>query len=384
MNDPSALIGFVAIGAVLVLVALAIVLVTLPIARRLPASPGPQFTPPPGDVVAHGLALRADRRVLTAALIQLAVDRRIRILAPRGQDGPVAIEALPGAGLTPEDRLLLQAFRPARMRPRQRRRYLRALREIGISVARVEDAPDVSFLTGPAAFRGHRRRRLAAFVGATRERMKSEGIAKPVTNAFHLVLLSLLFLAAAAVGLLLLIGSLANGQWAFAPIAIAVVAALFGVLLLAPPPLLRFTDRGRELRRHLASLREYMRLAEQDRLRMLQSPEGALRTPAGALTAGGQALGLRPQPTADDAVGQSSLDRIVLIERLLPYAILFRQERAWQNELAHLGGLEVAQNLRVLGTTLEGVMVVLEALQAAGQVLRFFGGIFALVGRLGS
>lgn len=138
------------------------------------------------------------------------------------------------------------------------------------------------------------------------------------------------------------------------------------------------------MRQRLSGLRDYMRLAEQDRMRILQSPQGALRTPAGELTPGGRALGLRPEPTAGDAVAQSDLDRFVLVERLLPYAILFRQEREWQREFEHLGGaVDFSQNMRVLGTTLEGIMAVLEVLAAVGQVLRGIGAIFSFVGRVG-
>jgi len=81
------------------------------------------------------------------------------------------------------------------------------------------------------------------------------------------------------------------------------IGALFAVASVRP-----LTERGRALRDHLEGLREYIRLAEADRLRMLQSPEGALRS---------------------DEVLQ-------LTERLLPYAVLFGLEREWSRELAAL------------------------------------------------
>jgi uncharacterized membrane protein YgcG len=82
------------------------------------------------------------------------------------------------------------------------------------------------------------------------------------------------------------------------------------------------TERGRELQDHLEGLREYIRLAEADRIRMLQSPTGAERVPL----AGGAATPLDPDP---DAV-------LRITERLLPYAVLFGQEREWTRELASL------------------------------------------------
>ena len=55
------------------------------------------------------------------------------------------------------------------------------------------------------------------------------------------------------------------------------------------------TEHGREPRDHLEGLRLYIRLAEADRLRVLQSPSGALRVerPAGARRRGGRGGGVR-------------------------------------------------------------------------------------------
>lgn len=373
-----------ATGAIPAVVGLVIVAIARPIARRLPTSPAAEFVPPPGDLIMHGLAVRSERRLVSAAITRLALSGRVRVLAPRGEHGPVAIEARPGTGLGPDDHFFLQTLRPQRMRPRQQRRYLAALHEVGIRVERYEDAPDVSFLRGPGAFRRIQRRQLSAYIDRARSRAKSSGIARRTSGSVHLYLLSLLFLASAVAALLMAIGSMANGvTWGVigAPLG---VAAMFWVLTLSPPPIMRFTPEGQQMRQRLSGLRDYMRLAEQDRMRILQSPQGALRTPAGELTPGGRALGLRPEPTAGDAVAQSDLDRFVLVERLLPYAILFRQEREWQREFEHLGGaVDFSQNMRVLGTTLEGIMAVLEVLAAVGQVLRGIGAIFSFVGRVG-
>ncbi|WP_449278366.1 DUF2207 family protein [Leucobacter sp. GX24907] len=389
MSDTSAtFIGFLVIGGLIALIGLLIVAIARPIARSLPSSPVVEFLPPQqGNIFEHGLALRADRRVLSAALIDLAVRNRVRVLTTGGRAGrrrgPLAIEVRREASLTTDERFFLDAFRPGTMKPRQQRRYLRALADIGVSAERPEDAPEVIFLRGRGSFRHYRRRRLRQFFDATRARMATDGFTHRRENSVHLVLLSLLFLATAAVGLIMLIGGIVAGDWLSIVAVLIDIALVLWVLTLAPPPLLRFTESGRQLRRHLSGLRRYIRLSEQDRLRMLQSPDGALRTPAGALTPGGAALGLRPQPVVGDPVAQSQLDRFVLIERLLPYAILFRQERAWQREFEHLGGpIEVSQNLRVLGGTLDGVVAVLEVLSIIGQVIRVIGGVFSFFGRL--
>jgi uncharacterized membrane protein YgcG len=69
------------------------------------------------------------------------------------------------------------------------------------------------------------------------------------------------------------------------------------------------TREGSLAREHLEGIRQYLELAEADRIRMLQSPEGAERG-------------------ADDVVR--------LYERLLPYAIIFGIEDRWQKELGTL------------------------------------------------
>lgn len=376
------MIGILGFGLALVLVALLVIAIAKPVANRLPRSPIVRYVPPEGDIFSHGLLVRADRRVLAAAVTAMAVRGAVRILAPRGSKGPVAIAVVPDATLSSDEHYLLQALRPDRMKPRQERRYLAALGEIGIPARSLAEAPRVAFVRGRGVFRRYRRKAVSRFFDSLRLRTATEGLARKGAASAHLVILSLLFLLAVVVGVFLAIGAVVNGEWVGAIAVLVDLAALFWVFALAPPPLLRFTPSGQERRRELSGLRDYIRLAEQDRLRMLQSPEGALRTPAGALTPGGVALGLTPRPTAGDPVAQSGLDRFILNERLLPYAILFRQERRWQHELERLGGIDISQNMRVLGSTLDGVVVVLEVLDAAGQVLRAIGAVFSLFSRL--
>ncbi|MEB0015237.1 hypothetical protein QN416_26965, partial [Glaciimonas sp. Cout2] len=63
----------------------------------------------------------------------------------------------------------------------------------------------------------------------------------------------------------------------------------------------------------------YIGVAETDRLRVLQSPQGALRSP------------YRPEPGSPEMMvdpGQP-LQVLKLYERLLPFAVLFGQEKDW-------------------------------------------------------
>ena len=89
----------------------------------------------------------------------------------------------------------------------------------------------------------------------------------------------------------------------------AVVTGLFGRRKA------RLTESGATLRDFLLGVQLYLTLAEEDRFRMLQSPEGALRESA--------------------AVDTTDVVQMVkLYEKLLPFAVLFGVERQWAEELA--------------------------------------------------
>jgi uncharacterized membrane protein YgcG len=75
------------------------------------------------------------------------------------------------------------------------------------------------------------------------------------------------------------------------------------------------TEVGAGTRDHLRGLREFIKLAEADRLRVLQSPTGALRVPVDV---------------------SDARMRLKLTEKVLPYAVLFGLEQEWSKELANL------------------------------------------------
>ena len=119
-----------------------------------------------------------------------------------------------------------------------------------------------------------------------------------------------------------------GGPWPFICFVIAIVAAI--ATLIAVVDVRPLTEEGRSIRDHLEGLRLYIRLAEADRLRMLQSPDGALRVE-------GRLLGASVSGTTTDATVQAPPDPVVVLklyERLLPYAVLFGLEREWSRELA--------------------------------------------------
>ena len=104
----------------------------------------------------------------------------------------------------------------------------------------------------------------------------------------------------------------------------ALWVCIVGVLLLSPMLLLvagivfvlsfgwSLTDEGLALRRYLAGLKMYIGVAETERLQMLQSPEGAEKVQVNA---------------------SNEKQLVKLYERVLPYAVLFGQEKEWSKQL---------------------------------------------------
>ncbi|MFH8248816.1 DUF2207 domain-containing protein [Microbacterium sp. B2969] len=94
----------------------------------------------------------------------------------------------------------------------------------------------------------------------------------------------------------------------------AFIAEFAVISLVSHKPL---TALGAEVRDHLAGLKVFIEWAEADRIRMLQSPQGAERV-------------------AIDTSDRREMLKIY--EALLPYAVVFGQEKQWAKELAVLYG----------------------------------------------
>jgi len=127
------------------------------------------------------------------------------------------------------------------------------------------------------------------------------------------VALSALGVAAGLGAVVLAVPGMAVGRpAAIATFVVAIVASVVALvaLVVSLPSRAVLTPQGAETREYLLGVREYIRLAEADRIRMLQSYRGAERRADG------------------------SADVIVLYERLLPYAMLFGLEREWGQVLA--------------------------------------------------
>lgn len=100
----------------------------------------------------------------------------------------------------------------------------------------------------------------------------------------------------------------------FLPASLGLVLA-GGILLVGSIFMPARTAKGVDLRLYLLGLRDYIKLAEADRLKVLQSPHGNLTEKI-------------------DITDKKKL--VKLYERLLPYAMLFGLEKQWAKELAPL------------------------------------------------
>lgn len=106
------------------------------------------------------------------------------------------------------------------------------------------------------------------------------------------------------------LGSLLGGVVLVSPSLVVPTLAAFILSFTA----YRLTDKGLALKRYLEGLKMYIQVAETERIKMLQSPEGA-------------------EKVAGVADGTDSAQLVKLYERVLPYAVLFGQEKEWNKQL---------------------------------------------------
>ncbi|MET0736279.1 MAG: DUF2207 domain-containing protein [Microbacterium sp.] len=285
--------GIAGLGAVGALAAAAVVR-----ARRLRDEPGrptiiAEYTPPPGvDALESAVLLNLPAKAIPAEVLEQAVVGSLRIVeGERRLFGGVRLKAelvdpsrADGDGL-----MLLEGLFPAGVPGEEF--------EFGRTDTRFSSAAQsiLKAATTELDRRGLRRR----VPGGSR--------AWPVIVA----------LLAAAGAVTLGFAALDNGVDALIPLVLmgaSILVVIVVIGLVARKPL---TARGAEVRDHLEGLKIFIEWAEADRIRMLQSPLGAERVPV------------------DVNDPRQMLD---LYEKLLPYAVVFGQEKEWAKHLAVLYG----------------------------------------------
>jgi uncharacterized membrane protein YgcG len=248
-----------------------------------------EYTPPPNaDVFTSAVILKRTSRAAASGFVALAVRGNLQIVEKPSESAwskkpEYWLHAVHSDGLSPQE---LEFYR---------------LIFDGTSGGRRElQKSDTALATG-----------VQAFVKKVRATAEKEGYYKKGTAGRSLLLASVVFLAGITTiifGAMLGAESL-GGTLPFVAVALGVLCVGLSWLILFRTPL---TSSGAELRDYLRGIELYLTVAEEERFRMLQSPEGALKT----------------QVRSPDG-GQV----VKIYEKLLPFAVLWGVEDEWAKVL---------------------------------------------------
>lgn len=247
-----------------------------------------EYAPPADTDVLEGAHLvRRPRAAIQAAILDTAVAGHLRIVEDPAADDDLVLEYVDGTGATPMRAGVLTAVFGRAPAP-------------GARVALDTPGSDVG-------------ERLRALTATAASELRSRGwMGRPRMGVAVVagVIAVVAFAVSVGAALLTAVGSTPTG-WQIAAIPATVVACILTSALIRYSD--RVTDAGARARDHLRGLREYLTLAEADRLRILQSPEGAER-----------------RSVAPDGPA----DVLHLYEKLLPWAVVWGVEREWADVLA--------------------------------------------------
>jgi uncharacterized membrane protein YgcG len=270
---------------------LAAVLAGLTRARRLRDAPGrgviiPEYVVPKNaNVFLSSVLIGKQAKVTTAAILKLAVAGNIRVLEVGGKKPHYQLQFVTADGTDADEREFLHALFGNTLDFEEVRSLQKADQKAATRITKL-----MKRVTADATANGYRRKVPVGVVS----------------------LVCLLAAAAAAGAFIFGVVSLDDsygGAWPLLPMGVGVAAAILSFVFVAKIPL---TESGVELRDYLRGLEMYIELAEADRIRYLQSPQGAITTPV----------------AADDTA-----EVVKLNEKLLPYAVLFGHEKEWAEEL---------------------------------------------------
>ena len=323
-----------------------------------------QYSPERNSTVLRdALLVDADRRATSAALIDLAVKRKVRLIAGNGRREPISVEVESGVFTSEELSLLDALFGPDHTPGRVPR-----------------------FSSDRRALAG----RLKTVLLGVEHALARDGLIAQRRVGWPGATLMLLAYLGMLVEALLIVFALLNTAWPALIITVVALAATIATIFVTPPWWRKYLPPAQAKREHLAGLRQYLALAEADRLRVLQSPSGALlRTDAASAaipavqSSGGAtptsgvgparpsagAGSIAPPHSADPAPPTEPLARFHLHERLLPYAVLFGLEREWITKLKHEAAAVGSSNIDTLGDLVGATADIADAIDTAGGVL---------------
>ncbi|HEX7835574.1 MAG TPA: DUF2207 domain-containing protein [Pseudolysinimonas sp.] len=276
-----------------------------------------QYEPPENmDPFLAANIVKAPKRGMAAAIMDLAVKRKLRIVERPGSgifggsdfgvqqvDPDNGMSTLNGSEVTVMDAL----FSPFGGRFFSLRTP--GLITIGNTTPTQTPATEVKWLKKNDTVLG---RQVVSLTKAAAAEAQSTGLRKKGGGVATLIVLGFVVIAA--------LGFITTSFSSQTDVAIAVgVIGINGIIWVGLGLIAIVAGRrplsteGAKLKEHLLGLREYIRLAEADRLQMLQSVTGAERAPIAGTTDNAQI--------------------IKVYEKLLPYAVLFGLEKEWAGEL---------------------------------------------------
>jgi uncharacterized membrane protein YgcG len=249
-----------------------------------------EYLPPKGvSVLEAALVYRRRKKAVAAQLISMAVEHNIRVIEEErwglGSNKQYTLQYLSSDGLGSDEQALLRAFFGHTLSHGETYR-----------ISKTDES------VGKATY---------ALIQRISKELVDRGWRKPVP-AGKRVLPLLAASAAMAASFTCMIIMLDDARGGLLPVILFAVALLVEFLTIAVVSRMPLSARGAELRDHLHGLLLYIKVAETDRIRILQSPQGAERTPV------------------------NTSDRYVMLrlyERVLPYAVLFNEEKRWAKEL---------------------------------------------------
>lgn len=301
-------------------------------------------------VLRDALLANADRRAMSAALIDLAVKRKLRLVAEGAKRATVSAELAPNAVLTAQEVAVLEVlFGPEHTGKRLRR-----------------------FSADRRALRG----RVRTLLQNTEHALARDGLVARDRVTWPGTTLTVLAYLGMFVEAIFLVVTLIAGDWAAHIATFGALAATIATIFVTPASWRRFLPPAVPKREHLEGLRQYLELAEADRLRVLQSPSGAELRPVGAAMTTDAAA----SPTPDGAAElPEPVARFHLHERLLPYAVLFGVEREWIRQLEIEQATLEASNLDTLADLVGVTADLAVVLEAAGSVVELAASVGDLV-----
>ncbi|UAJ79264.1 DUF2207 domain-containing protein [Leifsonia sp. ZF2019] len=296
--------GYAAVAG-LVLVILTLIGAIVVRVRLLRDAPGrgtiiPEYVPPAEGLLLTADILRRTSKAVAAQTLDLAVSGRVRVLQTTGFLGRPKY-ALEFVSTEATGRQALRQPHPTR----DELEFLQAL--FGEPLA-----PGATLELGSSDARAARA--ISAVLkrvhtDATGNGYRTSGPSGPIRAVFFAGLAATVLAVVSAV---FCIVGVYGGAAPFLILLGSIVLFVTAAGLTSRSPL---TSTGTTLREYADGLRMYVELAEADRIRYLQSPQGAERAPV----------------AADDP-----REMLQLTERLLPWAVLFGEEKKWQADLGRL------------------------------------------------